>query len=107
MLFGVHYCSISFFIHTHYINGEKVTHSHPYNPFDEDKTPNHQHTQNEFLLINVLSQLQATDYSDFLNIESAFSFLSIDIPIKSDTFTSKSFFFYSVGFRAPPLNIHS
>lgn len=47
-------CSITFFTHTHIINGVTIVHSHPYATDDNGNT-SHQHTGAEIQLIHSLS----------------------------------------------------
>lgn len=47
-------CSITFFTHTHIINGVTIVHSHPY-ATDDNGNPSHQHTGAEIQLIHSLS----------------------------------------------------
>lgn len=47
-------CSITFFTHTHIINGVTIVHSHPYAK-DQNGNPSHEHTGAEIQLIHTLS----------------------------------------------------
>lgn len=54
VIFSLYTCSITFFTHTHIINGVTIVHSHFYTTDDEGK-PIHKHTGAEIQLINNLS----------------------------------------------------
>lgn len=54
VLFIAYACSITFFTHTHIVNGVTIVHSHPYSKDDSGK-PNHEHTGAEIQLIHTLS----------------------------------------------------
>lgn len=93
--------SVTLFSHSHEIRGEKITHSHLYNPFSESKTQ-HTHTENEILLIAILSQLIAyvgvaiVLYEAFVKSNYYFKLSKITQAI------SIFYFFESSGLRAPP-----
>ena len=53
-LFISYACSITFFTHTHIVNGVTIVHSHPYMA-DDDGSPGHEHTGAEIQLIHTLS----------------------------------------------------
>lgn len=54
IVFCLYSCSVSFFTHTHIINGVTIVHSHFYTT-DDDGKPTHEHTGAEIQLINSLS----------------------------------------------------
>ncbi|WP_081852490.1 hypothetical protein [Prevotella sp. 10(H)] len=54
VLFITYACSITFFTHTHIVNGVTIVHSHPYSTDDEGK-PAHEHSGAEIQLIHTLS----------------------------------------------------
>lgn len=66
LIFSIYACSITFFTHTHIINGVTIVHSHFYTTDDEGK-PTHEHSGAEIQLIN--------------NLSTYFSFALIVIPI--------------------------
>ncbi|HDR89380.1 MAG TPA: hypothetical protein ENN63_07110 [Bacteroidetes bacterium] len=55
ILFLGYYGSITLFIHTHTVNGITVTHSHPSIPFSGKSKADHQHTRQEYEVIEQLS----------------------------------------------------
>ncbi len=59
LLFVVYYAGSSFFTHTHTIDGQSVTHSHPF-----EGTNGHHHTTAEFSIISVLSHFTTTQWAD-------------------------------------------
>jgi hypothetical protein len=56
-LFAAYYGSTTLFNHTHFINGVAISHSHPFNPFSEKLPTGHEHTSEEFKLIQFLSNV--------------------------------------------------
>lgn len=66
LIFSLYTCSITFFTHTHIINGVTIVHSHFYTTDDNGK-PTHEHSGAEIQLIN--------------NLSTYFSFALIIIPI--------------------------
>lgn len=54
VIFLLYFSSITFFTHSHVINGVTIVHSHPFAEDNEGK-PLHQHTGAEIQLINILS----------------------------------------------------
>lgn len=54
VIFISYFCSITFFTHSHVVNGVTIVHSHPYTT-DENGNPNHGHTSTEVQLIHALS----------------------------------------------------
>jgi hypothetical protein len=107
IFFSGYYSSISFFPHSHIIDGIKVTHSHIYNPFNQEEIPDHQHTQNEILVIDMLSHFVTTTIIVLISF-GIVVFFHVKTPIKKNhEFVSKFFFVCSNGLRAPPLNFHN
>ncbi len=106
LLFLGYYGSVTLFTHTHHTeNGVTITHSHPFS--SPSKNSNHQHTKNEYILIQLLS--------NFLTIAT---FLTFSIEVcktvfkkiklqKNDRNFCNLTFLISNKLRAPPLNIHS
>jgi len=100
VLFAVYYTDITFFEHTHIINGITIVHSHFYNS-DHTQTPSGGHTTTEitFFAVNSLFQtfqdvLSPVDMTLFLVLCSVF-FISIH------TNYSQGFQHFSL-LRAPP-----
>lgn len=59
MIFLSYFASITFFTHTHVINGVTIVHSHPFAEDNEGK-PLHEHTGAEIQLINTISTFFST-----------------------------------------------
>jgi len=100
VLFAVYYADITFFEHTHIINGVTVVHSHFYNN-NHQKTPSGGHTTTEitFFAVNSLFQtfqdvLSPVDMTLFLVLCSVFF-----IPVHTNY--SQGFQHFSL-LRAPP-----
>jgi len=51
------FISVTFFNHTHLVDGITVVHSHPYKNHSGDHPVNHNHSDNGFLLIQYISNL--------------------------------------------------
>jgi len=54
VIFIAYACSITFFTHTHIVNGVTIVHSHPY-ASDDNGNPAHEHSGAEIQLIQILS----------------------------------------------------
>lgn len=54
VIFIAYFCSITFFTHSHVVNGITIVHSHPYKT-DANGNPTHEHTGTELQLIDALS----------------------------------------------------
>lgn len=106
ILFIGHFSSITLFVHTHIVDGLKITHSHPYNPFKGDKGANHNHSRNEIFLIEMLSQFLSTTVFVVISIKIAENFINRSLLKRVENIFSKNFFLNSNGLRAPPLNIY-
>lgn len=106
LFFMGYYSSITFFPHTHIVDGKTIVHSHPYNPFGDNPSNQH-HSKNELVLIHVLSH-----FLIFVSL-AAFTFIVLRAVLpkaiiqKEDQGFSNFLFLCSNGFRAPPLFIHN
>lgn len=83
LIFIHYFITISFFTHTHVINGVTIVHSHPYQS-DKDGKPMHEHSGTEIQLIQVLSVFYASAIiavAIFLALTSAIC-RKILIPVK-------------------------
>jgi len=107
ILFLGYYVSITSFTHTHIVNRVAIVHSHPYNPFSKNKPINHQHSENEFILIYFLSHFLTTVSFLAFSIEVYKTVLQKFILQKNNENLSNLIFLCSNGLRAPPLNIHN
>lgn len=107
ILFIWFYVSISFFTHTHIVNGVVVVHSHPYNPFSKDKPVNHDHSKNGYILIHFLSHFLTTVSFFTISIVVFKAALKNFFSRNNEENLSSNFFISSNGLRAPPLSIHN
>lgn len=84
-------CSITFFTHTHIINGVTIVHSHP---FESDESGNSSHTHNgaTIQLIQVLSSYYTNGgpIADLFTIIDSPNAIGLTIPTPQTTFISKS-----------------
>lgn len=71
VIFILYFISITFFTHSHVVNGVTIVHSHPY-VSNDDGSPTHEHTGAEIQLIQFLT----TFHSVGLNASS----FSIELP---------------------------
>ena len=56
-IFSFYYVSVTFFPHTHVVDGVTIVHSHPFRSLP-DKTPaHHDHSETAFILIHFLSTI--------------------------------------------------
>lgn len=101
VIFISYACCISFFFHTHIVNGVTIVHSHPFSTDDNGDT-GHEHTGVQFELIQTLSVF-------FIAGLIAFSlFLKLITPVKCKIYYKPSAVFSSVSpegisrLRPPP-----
>lgn len=59
ILFAGYFISVTFFHHTHLVNGVNIVHSHPYKSHSGDIPINHNHSEKGFLLIQFISDFIA------------------------------------------------
>lgn len=59
VIFIVYASSITFFTHSHIVNGVTIVHSHPFQK-SNDGLPSHEHTGAEIQLIHTLSSFSST-----------------------------------------------
>lgn len=108
LILFVGYCaSITLFTHTHIVNGVTIVHSHPYNPFSNNKPVNHQHSEQEFILIHLLSHFLAIVLFISVSIEIYNKVLRKHKIKENKEDYINIFFLSSNNLRAPPLNIHN
>ena len=107
ILFLGYYVSISSFTHKHIVNEVVIVHSHPYDPFSEDKPVNHQHSANGFVLIQLLSHFFTIVSFLVFSIVVFKPVLKNYILQNNEGNLSTCFFISSNGLRAPPLRIHN
>ncbi|HOG18929.1 MAG TPA: hypothetical protein PKW37_00610 [Salinivirgaceae bacterium] len=105
ILFLAYYSSITFFPHSHIVDGVTIVHSHPYNPFSEESPTKHNHQKSEYVLIQLLSYFVTTvSFGAILFVAIKVNFKDVIYP-KNDEVFSNLHFFCSNGFRAPPLAV--
>jgi len=63
ILFLGYYSSITFFTHSHIINGVTIVHSHPFNSDKGGGSSNSPHSDKSLLIIQLLSELISTIFS--------------------------------------------
>jgi len=100
LIFVGYYLSITFFTHSHVVLGITIVHSHPYKSGTTNHPIKHQHTTDEFILIQLLSEFLTT-LVFFAILFNLFPFI-----IKSFLIKEKFVLIYtilsSLRLRAPP-----
>jgi hypothetical protein len=107
ILFLGYYGSITLFTHTHIINGITIVHSHPFNSGTKENPIKHQHTANEFILIQFLAHFLATILFFTFSIEAYKVVLRKYTLQKIKESFSKLTSLISYGLRAPPIIIQN
>jgi len=101
IIFITYAYSITFFTHTHIVNGVTIVHSHPY-LLDENGNPDHEHSGAEIQLIHHLSTFFAVSLIVSIILLGLFSQRKDDIPIYEYSFTPQNFIRHLSRLRAPP-----
>lgn len=103
ILFLGYYVSVTFFPHTHVIDGVTIVHSHLYNPLSKQNSADQQHSENEIVLSYQLAH--------FLTIISFVAFACVAVNEYCTIILSKNEkqvniqpFLFSNGLRAPPIH---
>jgi hypothetical protein len=93
------------FYHVHHINGQLITHSHPFKQEKSNKTPfePHTHSSAEYEYFQHLNGANWKDTSTIIEITVSFVFKTI-IYKADDSYTIISNKFSIVQLRAPPVN---
>ena len=107
-LFIFYYVSITFFTHSHVINGVTIVHSHYYQTENSGKSslPNHNHNESQISLISALSLFQS--------LQICFgSFILILLVGQKKLFKNNYFLYFfeklrnNLHLRAPPLFLYN
>ena len=93
-LFCGYFASITFFSHTHIVDGVTIVHSHPYKSHSGNVPVNHNHSKDGFILIHFISRFIAIALFIFWGIAIFRKTLNIGIPIP-DTNINFSLYRYS------------
>lgn len=102
VIFISYACSITFFTHTHIINGVTIVHSHPYLT-DEDGNPSHEHSSAEIQLIRTLSTFFSTGLVLLFIILGIIRSSHILLNFRRTVFTRQSCIRGSYTLRPPPV----
>jgi hypothetical protein len=101
VLFCSYMISITCFVHSHIVDGQRITHSHPYKGAPDN--PGHSHTAAQFISIALLSH--------FETLGAAFAGLMYAVSVKIIIRQSFCAFIYeqaqirSYALRAPPVAV--
>jgi len=70
LLFVGYYAGITMFYHTHNVNGQLITHSHPFVHDKSNKSPfeSHSHSSSEYSLIQQLNETNWDKSSDIVQL---------------------------------------
>jgi hypothetical protein len=98
--------SITFFPHTHIVDGVTIVHSHPFKS-DKNGLPIHNHTTNGFLLIHFISHFIATISIILLGHAIIRSEINIRLLIQDENLILKLFLYSAHRSRAPTLELHN
>lgn len=98
ILFLGYFGSVTFFPHTHIVDGVTIVHSHPFKSHSGNDPINHNHTKNGFVLIHFISHLILTALLIFWGIPIFRKALNIRILIPD---TSINFTLYSYSPHRP------
>lgn len=95
--------SITFFTHVHILdNGVIIVHSHPFKSESDTIPFNHQHSKNDFVIINLLTHFLTTIFSVAVVIAAFNILLKKYIIQKNDKINANLLILSSIGLRAPP-----
>ena len=93
--------STSMFIHTHYYEGQRVVHSHPF-LMGEGGVLNHSHTVSQSVFIHYISSTLLLAISSAIVISVLFTILSKEYRHEIQAGISRFMLYFSL--RAPPIN---
>jgi hypothetical protein len=97
LLFISYLAGITFFTHSHVVNGVTIVHSHPF-----DKSTEHSHTTTEFQLIHLLSQVLTAGALVFPLLLAAYAVVLCTLSEKPESPGYTSSFRGVLSLRAPP-----
>lgn len=102
VIFITYACSITFFTHTHIVNGVTIVHSHPY-LLDENGNPDHEHSGAEIQLIHTLSTFFSTALIVIAVLLTGLLLCrKITIPVREYLFASQRYIEGLSRLRPPP-----
>lgn len=99
ILFLQYFGSVTLFMHSHEYKGAQITHSHPFG--GSTSKPN-QHTENEFMLIQILSDFLITFSIIFIFVEVQKIFHKVIFTKKIKVSLPKLIIICFNGLRSPP-----
>ncbi len=105
LLFLGFYGSATLFPHSHIAGGVTIVHSHPYLPVKGKNPVNHQHTTNEYILIQLLSSFAATVTFITFCVETYKAISKVIVLRRVEQRKTSLIFLRSNGLRAPPVII--
>ena len=106
ILFLGYYGSITLFPHEHIIEGVSIVHSHPYKSCSGSSPVEHQHSKNQFVILQFISDFIAVIILVFYGVpkirkivNTVFLILDENVPVTIPLFCNNLL-------RAPPLKFH-
>jgi len=106
ILFG-YISTITFFPHTHIVDGVTIVHSHPYKSNTGDVPVNHNHSRNGFHLIQFTSCFIATVSVFFVAAEVLRKVLNVLLPFKDEFFLVNFIISSANRTRGPTFLLHN
>lgn len=104
VLFTLYYGSTTLFIHTHKLRNIYITHSHPFSESTSKSPVSHQHSDEEYAIIDSISFFVTIALVLFITAIIALNAKIIEYSVKKFVFRSADNFFKHL-LRAPPLSI--
>lgn len=103
ILFCGYFGSITFFPHTHIVDGNTIVHSHPYKSQPANNPVNHDHSKNGLRLIQFITNLIATASILFCGVAIIRNILNIRLPGQDENLNLNFNLFRACLPRAPTL----
>ena len=98
IIFTSYYVSVTYFPHTHIIDGITIVHSHPFKSLPDKNPAPHSHSQNALILIHFLSVIQVLVTVAFAGL---LLFGELTTPAKKRVFETSYFSSHNLSFHRP------
>jgi hypothetical protein len=107
IIFSGYFASVTFFTHTHIVDGVTIVHSHPFRSHSGNVPVHHQHSENGFVLIHFLSHFMTITSLSVYGVAIIRKALR-NLSVIADENIVRDFSYYCTYLlRAPPLNMYS
>jgi hypothetical protein len=107
ILFLGYFGSITFFPHTHIVDGVTIVHSHPYKSQPGNVPVNHNHSKNGFLLIQFISNFIAIAPILFIGVVIIRNTFNTRLLIQGENLILNLYRYSTHRPRAPTLYLHN